>query len=256
MVSNSELVLRGSNTAKNGFKNEQDIADKFNNWNEDEDAKQWLKIMGYKLEEIERVEAVKVPGGYKPDIQVKITIYLKNLVSPENISIKLVSNPQGFNQIDKRWVAKYVELWNIPEDIELLLKKYTGEIVVPTEGLRDSRRMYLDEMDENSRTKLVKFFTDNKILVITDLIKGRGQMTADWMLVALKTKDNIKWILKNINEAMNIFGQGDVVVTEKGNLKIGRIGMQRKGGDNGRESANMLQFKINPILLFEETSQY
>ena len=27
--------------------------------------------------------------------------------------------------------------------------------------------------------------------------------------------------------------------------------MQRKGGDNGRDAANMLQFKINPVQLFE-----
>ncbi|MBX7261288.1 MAG: hypothetical protein K1X26_06545 [Chitinophagales bacterium] len=27
--------------------------------------------------------------------------------------------------------------------------------------------------------------------------------------------------------------------------------MQRKGGDNGRETAKMLQFKINPAELFE-----
>jgi hypothetical protein len=26
--------------------------------------------------------------------------------------------------------------------------------------------------------------------------------------------------------------------------------MQRKGGDNGRDTARMLQFKINPVLLF------
>jgi hypothetical protein len=26
--------------------------------------------------------------------------------------------------------------------------------------------------------------------------------------------------------------------------------MQRKGGDNGRDTANMLQFKINPVQLF------
>ena len=29
------------------------------------------------------------------------------------------------------------------------------------------------------------------------------------------------------------------------------ITMQRKGGDNGRETAKMLQFKINPVQLFD-----
>ncbi|MEQ1762789.1 MAG: hypothetical protein ABL984_06525 [Pyrinomonadaceae bacterium] len=38
-------------------------------------------------------------------------------------------------------------------------------------------------------------------------------------------------------------------ITRAGNLKIGRITMQRKGGDGGRETAKMLQFKINPALL-------
>ena len=41
---------------------------------------------------------------------------------------------------------------------------------------------------------------------------------------------------------------GDIIVTDKGSLRIGRITMQRKGGDGGRESAKMLQFKINPIV--------
>jgi hypothetical protein len=27
--------------------------------------------------------------------------------------------------------------------------------------------------------------------------------------------------------------------------------MQRKGGDNGRQSANMLQFKLNPVEIFD-----
>jgi hypothetical protein len=49
---------------------------------------------------------------------------------------------------------------------------------------------------------------------------------------------------------MNVFGGGDIRITNQGSLKIGKIGMQRKGGDNGRDTANMLQFKINPVELF------
>ena len=50
---------------------------------------------------------------------------------------------------------------------------------------------------------------------------------------------------------MNIFGKGSVEITSQGSLRIGKIGMQRKGGDGGRPTANMLQFKINPIRLFD-----
>ena len=45
---------------------------------------------------------------------------------------------------------------------------------------------------------------------------------------------------------MNFYGNGPVRITRDGSLRIGRIGMQRKGGDNGRPSAAMLQFKIDP----------
>ena len=49
---------------------------------------------------------------------------------------------------------------------------------------------------------------------------------------------------------MNVFGSGDVRITERGSLRIGKILMQRKGGDAGRETSKMLQFKINPVELF------
>ena len=47
----------GSKIAKDGFNNEIEIANKFENWEEDVDAQQWLKTMGYVLEEIEYVHA-------------------------------------------------------------------------------------------------------------------------------------------------------------------------------------------------------
>ena len=86
--------------------------------------------MGYKLSDIEYVKATKITGSYKADVQVRIqiTIKLKSQSDIQNLQVKLVSNPQGFNQIDKRWVDKYVELWNIPIDITKLLKLFTGEI--------------------------------------------------------------------------------------------------------------------------------
>ena len=81
-------------------------------------------------------------------------------------------------------------------------------------------------------------------------LKGRGEFHAEWILVILKTANEFDWVLKSMNYAMNYFGNGDIVITNQGNIKIGNITMQRKGGDGGRPSANMLQFKINPAKLF------
>ncbi len=44
-----DLILRGSETAKNGFRNEKEVADKFNHWETDKEARQWLVIMNYDL---------------------------------------------------------------------------------------------------------------------------------------------------------------------------------------------------------------
>ena len=82
-----DLVLRGSQTAKNGFENEKEVADKFNHWETDAEAKQWLAIMQYDLNNIEYVKAV-VLTGYKADINVQVQIKLKSAVDTENIQVK------------------------------------------------------------------------------------------------------------------------------------------------------------------------
>jgi hypothetical protein len=252
-MNKKKLVKLGSRTAKRGFKTEKDIARKFNNWQEDEDAQQWLDIMGYDLKKIEKVKAIIITGSHKTDVQVQITIYLKESIAIENLSVKLVSNPQGFNQVDKRWIDKYAEMWRIPENIVKPLKLFTGEIKSETKDLRDTRRMFFDEMDVVTQQLIVEFFTKNKILIVSDILKGNDEFLVSWMMVVLKKKnENPEWILKHINYVLNVFGGEDVRITDRGSLKIGKITMQRKGGDAGRETSKMLQFKINPMELFDK----
>jgi hypothetical protein len=250
----SDLQARGSKTAKNGFRNELFVIETFNNWKGSELAKGWLKEMNYNLLEIDEVKAVKVSGSFKSDVQVQINvcIKLKNTVDIQNISVKLVSNPQGFNQIDKRKVDKYIELWDIPADIANTLKRYCGEIKPEISNTRDSRRIFLDEFRDKERLDLINFLNNQKTLIVSDILKGRGKFAAEWMLVILNLEgQEIKWVIKPMNFVLNFFGNGEILVTSQGNIKIGKIGLQRKGGDGGRDSANMLQFKINPCQLFD-----
>ncbi|MCR2115703.1 hypothetical protein CUPS3783_07215 [Campylobacter upsaliensis] len=90
----------------------------------------------------------------------------------------------------------------------------------------------------------------NKILILNDILKGRGQFASEWFLVILRLENKIEWVLKPINEVINFYG-GEVMFFPQGSLKIGKVTMQRKGGDGGRESAKMLQFKIDPTLLLK-----
>jgi hypothetical protein len=60
-------------------------------------------------------------------VQVKIIIKLQGAIDLQNISVKLVSNDSWFNQIDKRWLKNYKEMWDIPEDVYELLAYFCGE---------------------------------------------------------------------------------------------------------------------------------
>ncbi|MEO0075340.1 MAG: type II restriction endonuclease, partial [candidate division WOR-3 bacterium] len=173
---------------------------------------------------------------------------------------KKANSDADYNQIDKRSVDNYQEMWKFDDEIALGLKLYTGEIqyelhldMIKSQSLRDTRRVFLDELSDNIRDKIVKFFSDNKILVVSDTLKGRGGLSADWMLVTKFNKDNntTKFILKDINTVMNFFGSGNVEISPRGNLYIGKITMQRKGGT---PDPTKLQFKINPCKLFNTES--
>ena len=111
----------------------------------------------------------------------------------------------------------------------------------------------MDEFENKHKEALVEFFKKNKILVLTDIIKGRGHFAANWMLVTEydKRKNETSWVLADINKAMSIFGEGEIKISPRGSISIGSITLQRKGEDGGRETGNMLQFKIKPCDLFK-----
>ncbi len=240
-------VELGSTTAKNGFRNEDEIRDKFNAWQSDSDSSEWLEAMNHDVADILSVTASK-PHGEKADVEV--TVETNSAERIEKISIKLVSSPNGFNQIDKRWLKNYAKMWNMPPDVVEALKLYVGE-TPPIEFSRDDKRMYLDELDQQTQASVVEFFTKHKDVIISDLLSGDGDHAAGWMMVTYKATDEPRWVIKSSADAIKFYSKGPVEITKAGNLKLGRITMQRKGGDNGRETAKMLQFKMNPVQLFE-----
>ncbi len=132
------------------------------------------------------------------------------------------------------------------------MRLFTGELI-PKENIgkigkietRDERRLFLDEIPINIQKRIISFFENNRIIVISDIIKGRGGLSADWMLVTKFNKENntTAWILKDINTVMNFFGQGKIELSPRGSLRIGKITMQRKGGT---PDPTKLQFKFRP----------
>jgi R.HinP1I restriction endonuclease len=246
----AQTASKGSEIAKAGFRNEAEIAAKFNNWRSDSDARLWLAAMGYLPSKIESV-AAKRPHGEKSDVEVTVTMNGTSKV--QGISIKLVSNTTGFNQIDKRWVSTYAKAWKMPSDVADALRYFVGEIA-PIKTVRTAGRMYLNELSKDQQKAVVDFFTSNKELIASDIFEGDGGHAAQWFLVAYRASEKPLWAFRPAADAVRFFSEGPVEITRAGNLKIGRITMQRKGGDGGRETAKMLQFKINPVqlLTFEQ----
>jgi hypothetical protein len=268
----------GSMTAKGGFANEKTISAKFRNWKNDDDAKRWLRIMGYDPSKISKIEAINIPPRIsrefaaqlgiseakydeeikykKADIQIRLMIVMNGTLFVENISLKKANKSAGYNQVDKRPVDAYKLMWKFDEEIAKWLKLFTGEYnpsdykaEIDYESLSDKRRVSFKEMPNEARDKIIKFFSENKTVVICDILKGRGGLSADWFLVTEKDGAKIYWVLRDINYVLNHYAQGNVEVSKKGSLKIGRVTMQRKGGTPDPTS---LQFKINPLSLFEE----
>ncbi len=248
-MNGNTLSNLGSQIAKNGFRNEKEIVDKFNKWQQDAEAKNWLMSLGHNPTDVINVQAIKIEGTVKTDIQVKINSRTKG-VSDNNISIKLVSNLSGSNQIDKRWLDTYVQMWNIPQNVASILKQFTAETPHGRMGTRSRKRIYLNELPPQERNLVISFFTTNKQIIISDILKGRNPYAADWIMVAQKLPSNNRWTIKPMTTAINHFSAGAVLISPRGNLNLGKVRVQRKGGDRGRSTANKLQFKINPAELF------
>ena len=111
--------------------------------------------------------------------------------------------------------------------------------------------MFLNEMETEKQNTVIEWFKQNKTLILNDVIKGRGQFSVEWYLVAQKVATNSRWVLKNINEVLQHYAVGEVEVSPRGSITLGSVLVQRKGGDGGRDTAKMLQFKLNPASLFE-----
>lgn len=231
--------------------NFESITKVFSYWYTNKHAKILLNKMDIDTNKIKDIN-IEIQRKSENEGCLQFRIYdgeFKKLKNMQNLQVKLVSNKSGFNQIDKRWVETYQELWRIPNNVVRILKHFTGELAPYEKNTKDSRRMFINELSNQDQKALFDFLKNNQTLIVSDILKGRGKFSAEWMLVIIKDEEPIKWALKPINEVLNFFGNGEIKMSPKGSINIGKITMQRKGGDSGRPTANMLQFKINPTKL-------
>lgn len=253
-----------SKAARRGFKAEDRIIAAINN--NDEVGKKIIKaikdLTGYSLISC---SAFKCPPRAKAD--VGITCNGRQIL----ISVKEFDVDIGFdyNHVERKYVDFYARKWSIPKDVYIALKKFVGEVnargdpVSIEELKRDAellgmspgklskkRRIFLHQMDDQTIENVKRFFSENKMKILKDIfIDGEA---IEFFIIVKRQRGLVYYYVLPTKDVLDIYSEGDVRITPKGSLLIGRVELQRKSGDHWTSrgwvdtSASQLQFKIKP----------
>lgn len=186
-------------------------------------------------------------GRGKTDITVSLLTKNKNF----DLNISLKKYKANFNQIERRSVSSFSELYNAPKDVIRLLDLFVGNldpINYNGKKTKSNKRMFLNEFSIEDQNKIISFFQRIIRPLIKNLLVGFDTKNKPSILALSPSETNFSDCrLMTMDEAINkLIGDGKVSITPRGSLKIGNITLQRKGGDNGAESANDLQWKFKP----------
>lgn len=233
-----------SHIAIGGFKNEDWVVDEFNNYSGW--GSSWLCAMGHDAPVKVCAQTTRKMGyTNKADVLVLVDDDV------EWLSVKKFS--ANFNQIDKRRVDTFANMWNMPDVVANSLRMYCGETGFRPEGgsTRDGRRFMMDELDQTQQDVVLDFFNKKRGQIIRNVMAGRGKAAARWMLVIEERRSRpYRSVILPIGVVVR-HCVGPALITKNGNLRLGKITIQRKGGDAGKDTAQMLQFKFSPKDLFE-----
>ena len=111
---------------------------------------------------------------------------------------------------------------------------------------RKNRRLFLGELKDADREKLRLYFARNPAAIVKRVLLGNSAVAPEWMLIVRQVKSTPEYRLVAMETAIAFFATGPVQMTSGpgGNLAIGNLTMQRKGGDSGDPRPNDLQFKV------------
>ncbi len=106
---------------------------------------------------------------------------------------------------------------------------------------------------------VIEYFRGIKHAIVYDVLMGNEPIKIFIVVRREIHKDLEKlcYYIAKADTVIEVYSQGDVKITERGNLLIGDIELQRKGGNQWRGGkwkdtvANQLQFKIRPSKILE-----
>lgn len=185
------------------------------------------------------------------------------------ISVKEFDVKADYNHVERHYVEYYVQKWSMPRDVYVGLKQFVGEVdesenpisinmleveaerLGTTPGkLSKKRRTFINKMDQQTRNAIIEFFKSNKEKVLKDVFINDENI--EFFIVVKREGGRACYYILPTKDALDVYGDGDVATTPRGSLRMGRVVIQRKGGDHRTargwvdRAASQLQFKIRP----------
>ncbi len=181
-------------------------------------------------------------GIEKPDVVLYVTEEDKEYAF---ISLKCCKNfDTAFNQIKRCSLERFRAEFDAPEKIIAILRNYT------------ERKMKLlgNNYTEKELAYLLDFLNKNRRNLLASAFTGQVKKPkANWLLLHQWTVPNWRRDigrkavsqLISMKDILKLFDGIEVSYTKRGTITFGAgVTLQRKGGDNGKDSANNLQFKL------------
>jgi R.HinP1I restriction endonuclease len=89
---------------------------------------------------------------------VQVNFRAKAAECIESVSIRSVSNTNGFNQVDKRWLSDHAKLWKMPAYVFGVLMLFIAE----TEASQVRGQMFLDEPEASTLDSTIALLFETK----------------------------------------------------------------------------------------------
>ena len=238
---------KASRTAKGGYDAEKAVIESINA--QDNLGQAWAtRIFGTTVGGT--VTAAPGVHGSKCDVIIKLST--AGRVVKRGIQVKKYAKLPGYNSVGRDTLAQYQAALQIPHDVASLLGFFCGEkspadydsAITPRD--RKNRRLFLGELKDADREKIRLYFARNPAAIVKRVLLGNSAVAPEWMLIVRQVKSTPEYRLVAMETAIAFFATGPVQMTSGpgGNLAIGNLTMQRKGGDSGDPRPNDLQFKV------------
>lgn len=170
-----------------------------NDFENDETAKKWLSVMNESPENVDIIKA----DPLKKDCPICLYVKQKGKRSANisRIGFYTLSTKTKTAVVAKRSFDSLVDEWNMPERVSFLLDLYVN------------KKTKFKEMSEYEKEIIRSWFYENRFLVVSDVICGRGDSAVDFMFFTHKQDNQTRWTFAGVGAFVAQKTSGEVSIS-------------------------------------------